>query len=142
MALATAVLLAGLIAAILVASSSDSEQSPAPQACLKAWNSYRPALAYGRHNSLAHGYTDVQVGYMPKQGGRGLGSDPDDGNCAIVFAASQLDPEAFAAGEFLTKEGWVPLSGLLAPANLAALQSAALAAANATVTAEGRLIAK
>jgi hypothetical protein len=141
-ALATALLLGGLIAVILMASSSGSDQATAPQACLRAWNSNRASLTFGRHNSLAHGYTDVQVGYMPEQGGRSIGPDPDDGSCAIVFAADQLDPEPFAVGEILTENGWVPLSELLAPANLTALQSAALAAANATVTAEGRLVAK
>jgi hypothetical protein len=141
-ALATALLLGGLIVVILLASSSSSEQAPAPEACLKAWNSNRAALAYGRHNSLAHGYTEVQVGYMPKQGARSLASNPDEGKCAVVFAASQLDPEAFAAGEILTREGWIPLSGLLEPANLAALQSAALGGANASLTADGKLAAK
>ncbi len=69
--MAAAVLLAGLIAVILLGSSGPSEEgdaAPAPDECLKAWNSDQRAIDFGRHNSVAHGYSDVEVGYMPNEG--------------------------------------------------------------------------
>ena len=56
-----------------------------------------------------------------------------------VFAAEQLDPEPEAAGEIRLEGEWVPLSGLLEPAALGELQSAAVDVGNATVTPEGNL---
>ena len=76
---------------------------------------------------------------MPSEGSTSLSSAPDAGECAVVFAAEQLDPEPEAAGEIQLDGDWVPLSGLLEPAALGELQSAAVGAANATVTAEGNL---
>ena len=100
--LAAAVLLAGLTAIIVTGSGSSSEDgaaAPAPPRCLEAWNSDPEAVAFGRHNSISHGYSDVQVGHMPKEGSASLSSDPDAGECAVVFAAEQLDPEPVAAGQ-------------------------------------------
>jgi hypothetical protein len=139
--LAAVVLLAGLTAIILT--SSPSEQgaaAPAPLRCLEAWNSDSQAVAFGRHNSVSHGYSDVQVGHMLQEGSASLSSEPDGGECAVVFAADQLDPELLAAGQIQLKGQWVPFSSLLEPADLAALQSAAVGGANATVTPKGNLI--
>jgi hypothetical protein len=138
---AAVILLAGLIAIILV-SSRGSEQGagpPAPHRCLEAWNSDPRAIEFGRHNSLSHGYSDVQVGYMPAEGSRVLTSAPDGGRCAVVFAASQLDPEPIAAGEIHVDGEWTPLSSLLESADLAELQSTAVGEANAHVTPAGDL---
>jgi hypothetical protein len=142
-ALAAALLLGGLIAAVAITSSSGSPEGDAgaPPSCLEAWNADVEALNYGVHNSISHGYREVQVGYMPDAGSASLATDPD-GECAVVFAANQLDPESQAAGQILQGGRWVPLSGLLDPADLADLQSAAVAAANATVTEYGKLEAK
>ncbi len=136
-------LLAGLTAIILTSSGSSSEEgtaAPAPLRCLKAWNSDSQAIAFGRHNSVSHGYIDVQVGLMPQEGSTSLSSKPGAGECAVVFAAEQLDPEALAAGEIHDQRQWLPLSTLLEPEELAELQSAAVDGANATVTEEGELI--
>ena len=142
---AAALLLAGLTAVLLLAGSSGSEDgasAPAPRACLKAWNFDQQAIVFGRHNSVSHGYTEVEVGYMPQEGSASLSADASAGECAVVFAANELDPEELAAGEIHGEDGWVPLSGLLEPADLAELQSAAVSGANAIVTPQGELIRK
>lgn len=142
-ALAAVVLLAGLTAIILTSSGSSTEEgtaAPAPLRCLKEWNSDPQAIAFGRHNSVSHGYSDVQVGRMPQEGSTSLSSEPGAGECAAVFAAEQLDPEPEAAGEIQLDGEWIPLSSLLETAALAELQSAGVDGANATVTAEGELI--
>jgi hypothetical protein len=138
--LAAGLLLAGLIAIVVSGSGADDGGgAPAPRRCLEAWNSDAEAIAVGRHNSISHGYGDVQVGHMPEEGSTSLSSEPGAGECAVVFAAEQLDPEPEAAGEIQLDGEWVPLSGLLDPPTLAELQRAALDAANATVTPEGDL---
>jgi len=143
-ALAAAVLLAGLVAIIVTSSGSSSDDdgggAPAPRRCLTAWNSDSEALAFGRHDSISHGYTDVQVGYMPEEGATSLSNTPEQGDCAVVFAANQLDPEAEYVGQIYVTGEWVPLSGLLEPFDLADLQDAAVDGANATVTSAGKLI--
>ena len=144
-ALAAAVLLAGLTAILLLASSSGPKggaAAAAPSDCLKAWNSDQQAIDFGRHNSVAHGYSDVEIGYMPEEGSASLSTDADVGECAVVFAANQLDPEELAAGQIHGVGGWMPLSGFLESADLAELQSAAVGGANATVTPQGNLIGK
>jgi hypothetical protein len=142
-AVAAAVLLAGLVAVILLGSSSEEGgAASAPEKCLKAWNSDQQAIDFGRHNSVAHGYSDVQVGYLPAAGSADLSADPDAGECAVVFAATQLDPEYLAAGQIRAEGPWVPLSNSLEPAALAELQSAAVDGANAIVTPQGNLIEK
>src|SRR6185503_16028649 len=143
--LAAAVLLAGLVAIIVTSSGSSSDggggaAAPAPRRCLTAWNSDSEALAFGRHDSISHGYTDVQVGYMPEEGATSLSNTPEQGDCAVVFAANQLDPEAEYVGQIYVTGQWVPLSGLLEPLDLAELQDAAIDGANATVTSAGKLI--
>jgi hypothetical protein len=138
--LAAGLLLAGLIAIVATGSGPDEGGgAPAPGRCLEAWNSDAEAIAVGRHNSISHGYGDVQVGHMPEEGSTSLSSEPAAGECAVVFAAEQLDPEPEAAGEIQLDGEWVPLSSLLAPAALGELQSAAVDGANATVTPEGSL---
>jgi hypothetical protein len=142
---AAALLLAGLTAVLVLAGSSGSDDgtsAPAPSKCLKAWNFDQQALDFGRHNSVAHGYSEVQIGYMPREGSANLSADASAGQCAVVFAANELDPEELAAGQIHGDGGWVPLSGLLEPAELAELQSTAVGGANATLTSQGELIGK
>jgi hypothetical protein len=141
--LAATVLLAGLVAIVLTSSQGSSDGGPAvaaPLRCLKEWNSDPEAIAFGRHNSLSHGYSDVQVGYMPPGGAASVSSERVGNECAAVFAAEQLDPEPVAAGQIRDQTQWVPLSGLLEPADLAELQDAAVDGANATVTPQGELV--
>jgi hypothetical protein len=142
---AAALLLAGLTAVLVLAGSSgsgDGASVPAPRKCLKAWNFDQQALVFGRHNSIAHGYTEVEVGYMPREGSASLSAEASAGQCAVIFAANELDPEELAAGQIHGDGGWLPLSGLLEAADLAELQSAAVGGANATLTSQGELIGK
>jgi hypothetical protein len=140
--------LGALIIAIVIASSSGSSSSgengtnggQAPRDCVKAWNSDVYALNYGVHNSISHGYTNVQIGYMPETGSAVLSSDSDIGPCAVVFAANQPDPERQAAGQIQRGNKWVPLSGFLGLRDLAQLQSFAVTHANAKVTQYGKLV--
>jgi hypothetical protein len=92
---AAAVLLGGVVAVIVLASGSSDESAAAaaPPHCLEAWNSDPQAIAFGRHNSIGHGYSEVQVGYMPREGSASLSADSDGDQCAVVFAANQLDPD-------------------------------------------------
>jgi hypothetical protein len=117
-----------------------STGAEARRECIKAWNADVVALNYGVHNSISHGYTDVQVGYMPKEGSASISNDPGIGPCAVVFAANQPDPERQAAGQIRRGDGWVPLSGLLGFRELAELQHDAVARANAKVTEYGKLV--
>jgi hypothetical protein len=139
-ALAAAVLLAGIIAAVVIASSSGSSEEGVPQDCLEAWNSDVEALNFGVHSSISHGYDEVQVGYLPTEGSAALSTDPRVGECAVVFAATEPDPELQSRGQIHREDGWVPLSRLLGPGDSADLQRAAVAQANATVTEYGKLI--
>ncbi len=79
---------------------------------------------------------------MPEEGSASLSTDADAGECAVVFAANQLDPEELAAGEIHGAGGWVPLNGFIESDDLAELQSAAVGGANAIVTPQGNLIRK
>jgi hypothetical protein len=148
-ALAAALVLGALTVAILIGGSSGSSSSgddgttgaQAPRGCLKAWNSDVYALNYGVHNSISHGYMDVQVGYMPESGNAVLSHDPGIGPCAVVFAASQPDPERQAAGQIERGGKWAPLSGFLGLRELAELQQTAVKSANASLNQYGKLTA-
>jgi hypothetical protein len=122
------------------ASSSSLKRSrAAPGPCLKAWNSDVEALNFGIHNSISHGYTDVQIGYMDERGAASLAIDPAAGECAVVFAAKQPDPEPEVVGQIHRGDHWVPLIRVLQAGELAALQRNAVADANATVNEYGKL---
>lgn len=65
--------------------------------------------------------------------------DRNGGACVVVFARAGLDPELFAAGEIYRDARWTPLSEVIEANKLAAMQSAALSAANAEPTPGGEL---
>ena len=119
---------------------NDATSAQASPDCLSAWNSDVYALNYGVHNSISHGYTDVQVGYMPKSGSALLSDDPGIGPCAAVFAANQPDPERQAAGQIRRGDEWIPLSRLLGLRDLVQLQVTAVTRANAKVTQYGKFV--
>jgi len=133
--------LGALVAVILVASSgsgSEDEFAPAPESCVNAWNSSQDAVETGRHNSLSHGYYRVQVAYATPDGAEISESPLEGGECVVVFAAGQLDPEIIAAAEIQEGRNWTALSaGGADPARLAELQSQAVGAANATLGPDG-----
>jgi hypothetical protein len=133
-----------IVGVVLIAGSGSEERAEAfaaPDKCIEGWNSDRKAVASGRHNSIGHGYTQVQVAYASADGTE-LGGDPiEGGGCVVVFAAGQLDPEPVAAAEIQLDGRWTPLSTTADPARLAQLQSAALGNANATLAPDGRISA-
>jgi hypothetical protein len=141
-ALAAALVLGGLITVFLVVTGRSERTSAAPRRCLQAWNSDKYARGFGAHDAGAHSYVDVEVGYMPKEGSATVSADSHAGTCAVVFAATQLDPEVEYVGQQLVEGEWLPLSGVLEPSALEALQRAALDRANASVTPEGTLVNK
>ena len=116
-----------------------SSKKAALEPCLKAWNSDVEALNFGIHNSISHGYKEVQVGYMPERGATRLATDPDAGRCAVVFAANHPDPEPEVVGQIRQGDHWIPLIHVLEPDELATLQRNAVADANATVNQYGKL---
>jgi hypothetical protein len=142
-ALGAAVVLAGAIAIIAIASGGGSQERSvaAPQRCVDAWNVDQAALAYGRHNFSFHLYTGALVTFLDDAGeevGAGEG-----GLCAVVFPSRALDPEPFAAGQVLERGSWTPISSLPAIrlARVAELQVLAAGSPNTTLDARGRLTA-
>ena len=135
-----AITLGVLIAVVvLAASGGKSNAAPAPRGCMRSWNSDQSALADGRHIALAHHYTEAQLGYMDADGAGSISNDPNGRECVVVFASTTLDPEVEYAGQIELNGDWTPLSAVVAPVELAELQSAAVDGANAKPTAEGRL---
>ena len=136
-----AITLGVLIAVVvLAASGGKSNAAPAPRGCMRSWNSDQSALADGRHIALAHHYTEAQLGYMDADGAASISNDPHGRECVVVFASTTLDPEVEYAGQIELNGDWTPLSAVVAPVELAELQSAAFDGANAKPTAEGRLV--
>jgi hypothetical protein len=142
---ALAVALAAIVVAILLIGSlggSDSpDVEPAPTACVDGWNESRRALAFGKHNSAAHSYTDVQVTYLTKEAEP---ADGESGLCAVIFGRSTLDPEPGASGQVQLPNGtWLPISVRLGvdDRELQKLQVDALQAANAELEEDGTIVA-
>ena len=109
---------------------------------MQNWNADEAALTYARHNRTFHRYSEAQVGYLLEDGGTSatVSDDPSDGPCVVVFPRSALDPEVAAAGQLEQGDGsWIPLSEIIDPDEVAALQGAALGAANARPTVQGEL---
>jgi hypothetical protein len=137
-----AITLGALIAVVVLAGSGGkSNAAPASPRCMRSWNSDQSALADGRHIALAHHYTEAQVGYMDADGAGSISNDPNGRECVVVFASTTLDPEVEYAGQIELNGDWTPLSAVVVPVELAALQRAAFDDANAKPTAEGRLAA-
>lgn len=87
-----------------------------------------------------HGYTDVQVTRLARDGGP-LPADRR-GRCAIAFASRTPDPEPEVAAQLFDGDAWKAVSSLRrgSPQRLAALQAEAIAGANATLQADGRIV--
>ena len=60
-------------------------------------------------------------------------------SCAVVFAATALDPEPVSAAQIEKRGAWIPLSQLVEFDRLAALQSEAQSAYNAQIGPDGRI---
>ena len=142
-ALIAIVALAGfgvLIAVILLTGGSEGRTfTEAPAECVERWNDDPHAVSNGVHNFNSHGYASVQVAYASVDGSEVASTPVTGGGCVVVFAAQALDPEPVAAAEINLSERWVPLSTKTVEERLAELQSDAISAANARLSADGRL---
>jgi hypothetical protein len=133
------VLGAGLVIAVLVvviAGGGGDDGPPADGACISAWNDDPAAVSLGVHQFNGHGYDLVQVTRLDKSGA------PDDaGDCAVVFAASALDPELAAAAQVERDGAWHALSAEpgISPERLGELQGDATGKVNATLGDDGTL---
>jgi hypothetical protein len=136
-----------IVVAIVAVTAGGNDQSgaasaAAPRECLDAWNQDSDALAFARHNSIFHNYNSAQVGYLTPASDASVSSDPGAGECVVVFARNQLDPEALAAGQILENGVWTPLTGLTDINTVARLQSEAFEGANAKPTIDGEIVPK
>ncbi len=130
---------AALLIPLLAGGDEEVAVEPADPACITAWNDERLTVLFGQHQFTAHRYSAIQV--LRLGDGGGPVADGEEGNCAVVFAATTLDPEPGAAAQILLGKKWEPLSEVpgVKPERLGELQSEALDGANATLTAEGTL---
>jgi hypothetical protein len=103
--------------------------------CVKAWNGDEIALEIGAHAATAHGYTQAWVTLIGADGK----PNGDGGGCALVFPASQADPERQFGGTILVEGHWLPLSRQpgIDVARLSELQAEALESANANLYPDG-----
>ncbi len=137
--------LAVVVGIVLLAGGSDEASDEedaggsfgAPSECIEAWNADRQAVAAAQHNVAGHGYSAAQVGYITNDGS--LGDDPDEGACAVVFGATQLDIDLVQVGQVNEGGAWRPLSESLENATLELLQTSALELSNAAIGADGSL---
>jgi hypothetical protein len=139
-----AILAAGLAVAVAVVLLTGREASGAPEAdpeCVEAWNDDTAATAYGQHQFDGHGYELVQVLRVTDAGAP---TDSDDGLCAVVFAATELDPEPGARAQVLLEGRWTGFEELtgVGDRDIGELQSDALAGTNASLTTSGTLVAR
>jgi hypothetical protein len=134
----------GVVLAASRGSSLDNNAAPAPPECLALWNDDQRALRLGRHQSLAHGYSRVQVTFISDDGARLVSEEDAEGpqpgaTCAVIFAAASLDPEPGANAQIHLRGRWGPLSSLIGINRLALLQREASMEVNATLTRGGDL---
>jgi hypothetical protein len=142
---AAGVLAGGLAVAVLVVivsgSSGDGGGGAADPACVEAWNADQTQVAFGQHQFGGHGYERVQVLRVDRDGAP---TETEDGLCAVVFAATELDPEPGARAQVLLEGTWTGLESLGDNNDRAIgqLQSDAVAGTNAELTSDGMLIAQ
>jgi hypothetical protein len=127
-----------VVAVVALSSSGDAGSGGgAPQECIDSWNSDEAALVIGSHVASLHGYTSAWVLEL----GDDLERNPDSGGrCAVVFPASQLDPEPEFAATVHEGRSWESLSRSGASGEeLGELQREAMTATNAAVLPDGTL---
>ena len=108
---------------VLRGSGESREFEPAPAACIESWNADQTALAFGQHQSGSHGYYEVQVLTLSNDGAELAEPGTEGASCAVVFAASALDPEPISAAQIEKRGAWIPLCQLTDFNRLANLQS-------------------
>jgi hypothetical protein len=141
-ALGALLLFGAIVAVVLLLAGGSPERSAAAAAaeCLDAWNEDEAALAFSRHNQISHNYREAEVAYLNMREAS-VSSDSEAGQCVVIFARTELDPEAIAAGQVLRGDIWVPLNQVLDLNTVARLQSEAFDGANAEPTQTGELVA-
>jgi hypothetical protein len=139
LAVGTAVL---VLAISLAGSGEDGPDQPAEVECVDDWNSNPQAVAFGSHLYGVHGYTDVQVMRLTRDGEPPAANQR--GRCAMAFASGTPDPEPEAAAQVFDGTTWQAVSSLPngTPERLAALQAEAVSDANATLGADGKIAAR
>jgi hypothetical protein len=141
---AAGILLTGLAVAIVVVilsgSGSDAGGDGADPACVEAWNADETAVRFGQHQFGGHGYERVQVLRVDRSGAP---TEEANGLCAVVFAATELDPEPGARAQVLLDGSWTGFESLgsVNDRAIGQLQSDAVAGTNASLSAEGSLVA-
>lgn len=137
-----AALLAALVAVAALSASSGSPAGDDPEDCVAAWNSSRAAVGDGLHAREAHGYEATLVTRVD-DAGELLEPGAEDGRCAVVFAAREVDFEPDFGVRVYSSGAWnglfytdaVPLD------EIERMQQEALESANATLERDGTLSA-
>ena len=137
--LAAALLVALVIVVVLGGSEEEREFSAAPPLCIEGWNEDESATAFGRHQSGSHGYYEVQVLTLSNDGSAEVSPAAEGASCAVVFAATALDPEPVSAAQIQKRGAWIPLSQLADYNRLADLQLEAQSAYNAQIGPDGQI---
>lgn len=143
-AVAAAAALGAVVMLVVVAGSGSGDSADvvaAPAQCVRSWNHDPNTVAFGVHNATAHGYSQVQVTRLADDGS--ALADSDAGKCAVIFAATSLDPELGAAAQIVINGGWAPLTATgVDTTRLAQLQSDAVEQANADLQPDGTIVAR
>lgn len=137
--LGAALLMAVFAVVALGGSEEPREFAEPPRQCIDRWNDDPAAIAFGQHQSGSHSYYEVQVLLLSGDGKRELAEGEPGASCAVVFAASALDPEPISAAQIEKQGAWTPLSRFSDFSRLADLQATAQTAHNAQITPEGTI---
>lgn len=132
--------LAGAVAVVLLTGGGGETEANEPDAaCVEAWNGDPAATAYGQHQFDGHGYDRVQVLRVSEAGAP---TESPEGLCAVVFAATDIDPEPGARAQVLLEERWTGFEELqgVGDRDIGQLQSDAVAGANASLSTAGALV--
>ena len=132
-------LLVGVLVVVLAGSGGGDDADTADAACVEEWNNDQTMVAFGQHQFGGHGYERVEVLRVSEEG---VPTDSDSGLCAVVFAATALDPEPGARAQVQLDGTWTGFESLgkVTEAQIGKLQSDATAAVNASLTADGRIV--
>jgi hypothetical protein len=128
----------GLIT-VLRGSEEPREFSAPPPGCIESWNADETAVAFGQHQSGSHNYYEVEILTLSNDGAREVTPGAPGASCAVIFAATALDPEPVSAAQIEKRGAWIPLSQLAEFDRLADLQAQAQTAYNAQLTPDGTL---
>jgi hypothetical protein len=132
----------GLVVAVLVVllagGGDDDAVAEADPECIEAWNDDQTIVSFGQHQFNGHGYERVQVLRVNETGEP---TDSAEGRCAVVFAATNLDPEPGARGQVFLDGKWTGFEALesVTEEEIAQLQADAFSQANSSLSGDGTL---